>query len=68
MVFIKSNLCPCCGKEEVEYFDICETCGWQNDDLQLDHPDMAGGANPISLNQARENYEKTGRAKPQTNP
>ncbi|NCB35627.1 MAG: hypothetical protein EOM58_06245 [Clostridia bacterium] len=56
--------CPVCGEEIVEAYDICETCGWQNDLLQFHHPDMSGGANPISLNEARENYAITGRAKP----
>ena len=65
---IKSNPCPCCGREEVELFEYCSICGWQNDELQTDKPDMPGGANPISLNKARENYAKTGRAKPETNP
>ena len=65
----ESIACPCCGREKVELFDICTVCGWQNCDLQLERPDYTGGPNHgVSLNQARENYAKTGRAKPATNP
>lgn len=51
------NICPCCGEEEVERWDICETCGWQNDPLQNEDPDCKGGANSMSLNQAKEAYK-----------
>lgn len=53
--------CPVCGKyyfEEDSDFDICEVCGWENDGLQNANPDYAGGANKMSLNQAREAYAK----------
>lgn len=56
--------CPVCGKEILEPHDICDVCGWENDTLQLHKPDRLGGANPISLNQARDNYVKSGRSKP----
>lgn len=53
-------LCDCCGYitmgEERGSFDICPVCGWEDDDIQFDNPDMAGGANAVSLNQARENF------------
>lgn len=52
-----SNVCKCCGKEVVEKFDICETCGWQNDPVQNDDPDYKGGANDMSLNEAKEVYK-----------
>ncbi len=52
-----SNLCSCCGKEVVEKFDICETCGWQNDPVQNEDPDYKGGANKSSLNEAKELYK-----------
>ena len=61
--------CPVCGQEVLEPQDICHVCGWQNDLLQFHQPDFGGGPNRgVSLNQARENYAKTGRAKPETNP
>ena len=52
--------CPVCGKyefEEHDDFDICEVCGWENDGYQEEHPDYAGGANIISLNQAKKAYK-----------
>ncbi|MCC8042205.1 MAG: hypothetical protein LIO69_01545 [Oscillospiraceae bacterium] len=29
-------------------------CGWENDGVQYDDPDYAGGANPESLNEYRK--------------
>lgn len=45
--------CPCCGKAFVRELDICMVCNWQNDLVQYDHPDLVGGANIMSLNEAR---------------
>ena len=53
--------CPVCGQyefEEEDDFDGCPTCNWQNDGLQNDEPDYWGGANEMSLNDAREMYKK----------
>lgn len=51
--------CPCCGQTFLEEeFDICEVCGWEYDLLQLDDPDYAGGANDMSLNEARIAYRE----------
>lgn len=38
--------------------DICEVCLWQNDYVQLDDPDFSGGANEMSLNEARKAYKE----------
>lgn len=49
-------LCPVCGKSEFEEFgdyDICPVCKWENDGLQYNNPDYAGGANHLSLNEAK---------------
>lgn len=40
--------CPVCGKYTFQ----------ENDGLQNKYPDLAGGANDMSLNQAREAYKK----------
>ena len=49
--------CPCCNYYTIyENFDICELCFWQYDEIYLDKPDKIGGANEISLNAARKNY------------
>lgn len=52
--------CPCCGVGMIEpdCFDICEVCDWEDDNLQYTHPDYKGGANHMSLNEAREAYRK----------
>lgn len=54
-------ICPVCGNPTFEYWndmDICDVCDWCNDGLQENHPDYVGGANRMSLNQAREAYRK----------
>lgn len=57
-------LCPCCGYRTLDdgpgRFDICPVCYWEDDIIQYDKPDYEGGANDISLNQARKNYKKIG--------
>ena len=56
--------CPVCGKFEFEHdndFDVCEVCHWQNDGVQNDDPDYFGGANWMTLNKARANWEKHGK-------
>ena len=53
----EKKVCPVCGKQIVLLFEICD-CGWQNDPLQYDKPDYKGGANIMSLNEAREAYQK----------
>lgn len=53
--------CPVCGKYEFMHeddFDVCPECGWENDGLQIDDPEYVGGANRMSLNQAREAWKK----------
>ena len=50
--------CPCCGKSLVGEYDICEECFCENDPVQLNDPDFDGGANEMSLNEAREAYQK----------
>ncbi|MCB1741781.1 MAG: hydrolase [Gammaproteobacteria bacterium] len=57
--------CPCCrcltfDEEPPGTFDICPVCGWEDDDVQFRNPNSGGGANVVSLNQARENYSKFG--------
>lgn len=53
--------CPVCGKytfKKRDDFDICPICNWENDDLQLSDPEFWGGANQMSLNQAKEAWKK----------
>ena len=63
----KEYPCPCCGFLTMfgpvrHTFGICSVCGWEDDEVQCDDPDFAGGANTVSLNQARANYKAFGAA------
>ena len=52
--------CPVCGKyyfSERGSYEICPVCGWEDDPSQKRYPDMEGGANRESLNEARRKYE-----------
>ena len=57
--------CPCCGnrtlsEEPPGSYDICPVCWWEDDAVQFDDPDYAGGANVVSLNEARTNFREFG--------
>ena len=57
--------CPCCGYLTFEYepngdYDICPVCFWEDDLVQQKNPDFEGGANLVSLNQAKENFKMFG--------
>lgn len=54
----KKISCPCCGKTLVDEYEICDVCEWENDPIQFDHPERAGGANKMSLNEARKAYKR----------
>jgi len=43
-------------------YDICPVCFWEDDRSQFDDPDLDGGANHPSLNQARANFQEFGAA------
>lgn len=57
--------CPCCGYYTLETqpdntFQLCPVCYWEDDGIQLHDLDYTGGANRVSLNQARENFKNFG--------
>lgn len=57
--------CPCCRYYTFSHkpngsYDICPVCYWEDDPVQLDDPTYEGGANHVSLKQARLNYQKFG--------
>lgn len=61
--FRKKYRCPVCGKhyfEEIGAYEICPVCGWEDDPLQRREPDFEGGANRLSLNEARKEYMEGG--------
>jgi len=61
--------CPCCQLPTLEEqppgtFLICPVCWWEDDDAQFRRPDLVGGANGVSLEQARRNYSECGISDP----
>jgi hypothetical protein len=57
--------CPCCGyltlpEPPAGTYEICEVCFWEDDGVQFDDPDYEGGANRVSLRQARDNFCQLG--------
>ena len=57
--------CVCCGCKTISEptpgtYEVCPVCGWEDDPVQAEDPDYAGGANEVSLNEARKNYRSFG--------
>jgi hypothetical protein len=57
--------CPCCrfltlSEQPPGTFEICPVCFWEDDNVQFEDPDYAGGANKVSLLQARQTFLSTG--------
>ena len=56
--------CPCCGyvmfDEPPGSYDICDICGWEDDEVQLRWPQSWGGANSPSLIDAQTNFARFG--------
>ncbi len=53
--------CPCCGSQELTEeggFEICSVCNWEDDNAQRNDPDLRGGANSMSLNEAIKAFGK----------
>ena len=52
-------ICPCCEKyyfSARRSYEICPVCGWEDDPVQRADPDFRGGANEMSLHEARAAY------------
>ncbi|MBP7290572.1 MAG: hypothetical protein KBB21_28355 [Nannocystaceae bacterium] len=41
-------------------FAVCPVCYWEDDDAQFRDPNLAGGANEVSLVRARMNFREFG--------
>lgn len=57
--------CPCCGyltltDKPPGTFAICPVCFWEDDEVQFKDPMSAGGANQVSLAEARKNFRAFG--------
>jgi nitrogen fixation-related uncharacterized protein len=65
----KGYPCPCCGyltlgEEPPGTFYICPVCFWEDDNVQYDDPDYKGGANEMSLNEAKASFRAIGAISP----
>jgi hypothetical protein len=61
--------CPCCDSlsfSEAGGYEICDICGWEDDPVQEANPMMAGGANKLSLIQAKDFFKLHGWSEPKT--
>jgi hypothetical protein len=59
--------CPVCSSltiEEPGWYDICNVCGWEDEDTCRDEPDWKGAANPYTLNEARKRWQEGKEIKP----
>lgn len=55
------RMCPVCSKyrfDEVGKYEICPLCGWEDDPVSRKDPDFIGGANKMSLKEARRIYNE----------
>lgn len=55
----KSFPCPVCRSAvagDVDCYEICPHCGWEDDPVQSTDPSYAGGANGSSLDEARAHW------------
>lgn len=60
--------CPCCKRRtltERGHYEICSACNWEDDPLQEKQADLRGGANVVSLNEARRNFLESGTIDPE---
>lgn len=56
-------VCKCCGcaaLDSANEYDICPVCFWEKDRTQESDPEYKGGANAVSLDEARKNYAEFG--------
>ena len=58
--------CPCCGHYTLDErppgtFTICDICSWEDDPVQFNDHEYAGGANTRSLRQTRELFRASER-------
>jgi hypothetical protein len=61
--------CPCCDlltldRPPTGTFQTCPVCWWEDDNVQYKDPDYEGGANRVSLREARDNFRSEGASRP----
>lgn len=57
--------CLCCENYTLDHmtgntFQLCPVCYWEDDGIQSNDSEYPGGANSISLSEARINYKQFG--------
>ncbi|HNO77853.1 MAG TPA: CPCC family cysteine-rich protein [Phycisphaerae bacterium] len=57
--------CPCCrlltlSEQPPGTFAICAVCCWEDDPVQFENVSLRGGANRVSLCEARQNFQRIG--------
>lgn len=62
---MSTHPCPYCGfltlnEPPPGTYEICPVCWWEDDPVQFRDPSFEGGANWVSLAQARRNYREFG--------
>ena len=66
MRIYKKYPCPCCGTADMLYkkamYEICHTCGWEDDWQGREEPDVVG-INNVSMNEARRIIANGGKFK-----
>ncbi|WP_179537483.1 MULTISPECIES: CPCC family cysteine-rich protein [Pseudomonadaceae] len=60
-----SYVCPCCKNLTFDEgppgtFQVCPVCGWEDNEVQYRDPTYEGGANSVSLEQAKVNFSAIG--------
>lgn len=56
------HFCPCYGQytfPEEDSYEIFPVCNWEDEPVQAEAPDYRGGANIMSLNEAREAFRQS---------
>jgi hypothetical protein len=61
----KKFACPCCEFLTLDEpppgtFLICPVCHWEDDNVQFCDPHVSGGANFMSLDEARDTFRRIG--------
>ena len=63
---MKKAKCPCCGYYTLKVTngshedEICQVCFWHSNFVQDNDPNFSEGAHEMSLNEAKQNYQKVG--------
>lgn len=54
------NCCGCAALDSADEYEVCPVCCWEKDKTQESDTEYRGGANAVSLNEARKTYAEFG--------